>query len=270
NTGITKPALAAINKRGKIRFETGFDADKVVMKLTPPIVVNGDSIVSQPVAVQLKHYVPGTTIRYTTDGTDPDSTTSPVYNNDLQIQKIFELKTRAVKSGWYSSDVISRYFFTTRYRPDSIALLKPADAKYKAKEGKTLADLIKSEPSKGTGKWLGFQNNNFEGLLIFKDPVKASSVTLSLLRDIGASIFPPTSIEIYGGPDRNKLSLLGKVFPKQPIKGDPNTNLPITCEFSPRDLQFIKIVATPLAKIPEWHGEKGKKGWVFIDEVMVN
>jgi hypothetical protein len=270
NTGITKPALAAINKRGKIRFETGFDADKVVMKLTPPIVVNGDSIVTEPVAVQLRHYVPGTIIRYTTDGTDPDTITSPVFKNDMLIQKIFELKTRAVKPGWYSSDVVSRYFFTSHYRPDSIALLKPADAKYKGKEGKTLADLIKSEPSKGSGKWLGFQNNNFEGLLMFKEPVKASSVTVSLLRDIGASIFPPATVEVYGGSDKNRLSLLGKIFPKQPIKGDPNTNLPLSCAFSPRDLKFIKVIATPVAKIPEWHNEKGKKGWVFVDEVMVN
>jgi uncharacterized membrane protein len=270
NTGITPAALASINKQGKIRFETGFDAAKVVMKLTPPIVVNGDSIVTKPVAVQLKHYVPGTTIRYTTDGTDPDSTSSPIFKNDVQVQKIFELKARAVKPGWYSSDVVSRYFFTSHYVPDSVLLLQPADAKYRAKEAKTLADLVKSEPSKGTGKWLGFQNNAFEGLLMFKSPVTITSVTLSMLRDLGASIFPPTEVEVYGGIDKNQLHLLNKIIPKQAVKGDPTVNLPIGGEFSPVEVKFIKVIAKPLTKIPEWHNEKGKKAWVFIDEVMVN
>lgn len=270
NTGITAVALTAINREGKLHFETGFDGNKVTMKLTPPIVLNGDSIVTSPVPVNLKHYIAGTAIRYTTDGTDPDSTTSTLYKNDLQIQKGFQLKARAVKAGWYSSDVVSKYFFTSHFHPDSVALLKPADQKYKAKEGKTLADLEKSEPSKGTGKWLGFQNNDFEGLLIFKEPVKASSVTLSMLKDLGASIFPPVKVEIWGGADQNKLKLLTKIYPKQAEKGEPNGNLPIDCKFPETRLNFIKVIAVPLAKIPEWHNEKGKKGWVFIDEVMVN
>lgn len=270
NTGINKPSLTTINKQGKIHFETGFDGSKDTMKLTPPIVLNEEVVFTKPVVVQLKHYITGTIIRYTTDGTDPDSTSSTIYKNDLQIQKGFKLKARSIKPGWYSSDVVSRYFFTSHFMPDSIALLKPADPKYKAKEGHTLSDLVKSEPSKGTGKWLGFQNNNFESLLLFNHAVKATSVTISMLRDIGGSIFPPTIVQVWGGMDKNKMKLLSHIAPKQPFKGDPNENMPIVCEFASTPLKYIKVVATPLAKLPSWHGAKGKKAWIFIDEVMVN
>ncbi|GEO08823.1 hypothetical protein SAE01_13190 [Segetibacter aerophilus] len=259
NTGISPTALAAINKQGKIHFETGFDAAGVVMKLTPPIIANGDSIVTKPVAVQLKHYVPGTAIRYTTDGTDPDSISSPIFKNDLQVQKMFELKTRAVKPGWYSSDVVSRYFFTSRYVPDSIELLKPADAKYKAKEGRTLNDLVKSDPGRGSGKWLGFRDNNLEALLFFRQPIPATSVILSTLRDVKGLIFPPASVEIWGGTDKNKLKLLMHLSPKPTVKGDPNDNFPITCEFAPTNVSFIKIIAKPISKIPAWLKDEREK-----------
>ena len=252
NTGIAEPSLTAINKQGKIHFVTGFNGDKVVMKLTPPIVLNSDSVFTKPVPVQLKHYVPGTIIRYTTDGTDPDSIRSAVYKNDIEVQKGFQLKTRAVKQGWYSSDVVSRYFFTSHYVPDSIALIKPADPKYKAHEGRTLSDLVKSELSRGTGKWLGFRDNYLEALLFFNLPVKASSVTLSMLRDVGGFIFPPANVEIWAGTDKNKLKLLSHISPKQPVKGDANDNIPVTCEFAPTSVKFIKVIAKPILTLPGW------------------
>ncbi|MDB5250274.1 MAG: hypothetical protein JWQ40_4668 [Segetibacter sp.] len=270
NTGVTAASIAGISKQSKIRFETGYNGDTIIMKLTPPVVLNEEKIIDKPVPVELKHYIKGTTIRYTTDGTDPDSTSSPVYANNLQVQKIFQLKARAVKPGWYSSDVTSRYFFTSNYKPDSAVLLKPADEKYKAKGGRTIADLEKSDAGRGSGKWLGFRNNNFEGLLLYQQPVQVTSVTLSMLRDIGGFILPPTDVEVWGGIDKNKMKLLSHVSPIQAKKGDPNDNLPVTCKFAPTEVKFIKIVAKPLAKLPKWHPGKGEKAWIFIDEVLVN
>ncbi len=251
NTGITKASLANINKQGKLRFETGFNGDAIIMKLTPPIVLNDEAVITKDPA-ELKHYIKGTTIRYTMDGTDPDSTTSPVYKNTIPLQKSFLLKARAVKPGWYSSDLVQRYFFKSTYVPDSIELLKPADDKYKAKGWRTIADLIKSDQGRGSGKWLGFRNNNFEGLLWFHQGVQVTSVTLSMLRDIGSRIFPPANIEVWGGTDKNKMKLLGATIPKQPNKGDPTENIPVSCEFAPVTVKYIKVIAKPLGKLPEW------------------
>jgi uncharacterized membrane protein len=269
NTAITKASLTEINKQGKIHFETGYNGDTTILKLTPPVVLNEEGKISKD-PVQLKHYIAGTTIRYTTDGTDPDSTTSPSYKAPLPLQKVFLLKARAVKPGWYSSDITQRYFFTSTYVPDSVTLLKPADIKYKAKGGRTLTDLIKSDLGGGTGKWLGFKNNNFEAMLLFDQPVHVSSVTLSMLKDLGGYILPPTDVELWGGTDKNKMKRLGSITPRQPSKGEPNENIAVTCEFAATDVKYIKVVAKPLAKLPKWHPGKGEKAWIFIDEVLVN
>ena len=251
NTGIKTASLANINKQGKIHFETGFNGDTIVVKLTPPIVVNDEAVITR-LPAELKHYINGTIIRYTVNGLDPDSTSSPVYKNTIPLQKSFLLKARAVKPGWHSSDIVQRYFFVSTYVPDSVELLKPADDKYKAKGWRTIADLIKSEPGRGSGKWLGFRNNNFEGLLYLNQPVLVSSVTLSMLRDIGSRIFPPANIEVWGGTDKNKMKLLGNVTPKQPIKGDPTENIPLICEFTPVNVKYLKVIAKPQQKLPEW------------------
>jgi len=270
NTGIDPAAVAKVNQQHKVHFETGYKGDTIILKLTPPVVLNEEAVITEPSTALLKHYINGTTIRYTTDGSDPDSTTSPVYKGNLPIQQSFLLKARAVKPGWYSSDIIEHYFFTSRYMPDSVELIKPADEKYRSKGGRTIADLVKSDLSKGSGKWLGFRNNDFEAVLQFRQPVQASSVTVSMLKDLGGHIFPPTTVEVWGGTDKNKMKLLAQVTPKQAVKNDRNQIMPVKCDFAVTDLQFIKVVAKPLPKLPQWHSAKGEKAWIFIDEVLVN
>ena len=31
---------------------------------------------------------------------------------------------------------------------------------------------------------------------------------------------------------------------------------------------YYKLIAKPVNKLPAWHSAKGKKGWVFVDEVF--
>ena len=270
NTRITKNDLSAINKQGKIHFETGFNGEKVTMKLTPPIIENEELISNKAFPIKLKQYISGTVIRYTTDGTDPDSTTSPVYSNNVNVESIFQFKARAVKAGWYCSDIISKNFYFSKFVPDSAVLLKPADEKFKAASAHTLIDLIKSDASKGTGKWLGFQKNDCEALFIFHQPVKVSSITISFLKDIGGSVFPPSNVEFWGGKKAGIMRLLARITPKMPVKGEGNDVLAINGNFTETELSYIKIIAKPVAKLPAWHTEKGKKAWLLIDEVMIN
>ncbi len=68
-------------------IETGFRGDTVVIKLNPPVIQNEEQVITQPVPLQLKHYVKGVTIRYTTDGTDPDSISAPIYSDTVMIAK---------------------------------------------------------------------------------------------------------------------------------------------------------------------------------------
>ncbi len=33
---------------------------------------------------------------------------------------------------------------------------------------------------------------------------------------------------------------------------------------------YLKVVATPVERLPKWHKGKGEKGWIFIDEIFLN
>jgi len=268
NTSITEAGAKKI--RAAYTVQTGFYSDTVVMKLTPPILQNETQVLTEAMPLQLKHYINGTTIRYTLNGDDPDSIKSQVYDKNTVINKTALLKAKAFKPGWISSDVMQAWFYKSTYTPDSIALFTPGDDLYKGDGGKTLIDHIKGDLNFKNNIWLGYHGKKMEALMIFNKPVKVQSVTISSLIDISGYIMPPHDIEIWGGNDPVHLKLLSRITPQQPSKVEPGYLRGYDCLLPATELKYIKVQAAALTKLPAWHPGKGEKGWFFVDEIFVN
>ncbi|CAG5008863.1 hypothetical protein DYBT9275_04373 [Dyadobacter sp. CECT 9275] len=271
STGLSTEELAKLKSEKNIRFETGYRSDTVILALNPPVIENEDAILKTGVPVKMKHQIPGTTIRYTLDESEPDSSTSLVYKKPFLIDKNTTIKARAFKEGWYGSKKTEKFFFKAGYTIDSVRLINQPDQKYRSKLDLTIRDGIKSDETASSGKWLGYREQDFQAYLLFKKAVNASSVTLSMYRNIGGFIFPPVRIEIWGGGDEKNLKLLKVLTPEPPDKTTGNSkNVAFTADFVPQPVACIKVIAKPLGKLPPWHPGKGEKAWVFVDEVLVN
>lgn len=269
---VSKDAEFLASKNKNISFQTGFKGDTVVLKLTPPIFQNEQPIITaKPLPLDLKQYVNGTTIRYTLDGKDPDSVSSPVYDKNVVLKEDVTVKAKAFKPGWISSDIIQEHFFKTTYVADSAVLVTQPDARYKGAGAKTLIDLDKSDLNGGSGKWLGYRDSTMVAVMMYNNPVDVKNVTISLLRDINGYIFPPMRVEIWGGTNEKDMALLSRLEPKQPEKAQgERENISVSCDFKPTSVKCLKLVLVPVAKLPQWHQGKGSKGWIFVDEVFVN
>lgn len=271
NTNVESKDIQPLEEKNKnITYQTGFKGDSTILKLTPPILENDNFVLTGITPLKLKHYVKGTVIRYTLDDKDPDSVSSPIYDTSIKLTSDATLKAKAFKPGWISSDVTEQHFFKGNYHIDSAILLSKLDDKYKAKGAKTIIDGEKGDMSFGSGKWIACKENAMEVMLLFNKPVEASSITLSMLQQIGAYIFPPAQIEIWGGNNKNNLKLLTTLKPEQPTKASTDENLAIKCSFNKTSVSCIKLIITPVKKLPAWHPGKGEKAWVFADEVFVN
>lgn len=265
----TKEQQTLVNK--KIRFETGFRSDTVIIALNPPVIENEQQIVMGSTGVKLNHQIPGTEIRYTLDGTLPDSGKALIYSQPIPITKNTTIKARAFKAGWYGSASVDKMFIKATYHIDSVRLILPPDAKYKGKGPASLTDGIKSSTETGSGNWLGYRDTNFESLFFFDKPAQVGSLTISTLCNVGGSVFPPAHVEVWGGSDEHSLKLLKIIKPLLPGKMiEGSKELLIDANFDPQQLSCLKIIARPLSKLPSWHPAKGKKAWVFLDEVIVN
>ncbi|HEU4551664.1 MAG TPA: c-type cytochrome domain-containing protein [Chitinophaga sp.] len=272
NTHLTGKELDSLAKQHRqIAFIKGFTDDGgEPLKLTQPLADNYTPIFSGVTTIQLKHPVRGAEIRYTTDGSMPDSIHSNVFRPGMQLDSSAVIRAKAYKAGWYGSDVAEFSFYKTTYKPDSIVLLTAPAPKYSGNGGQTLVDMEKGDMDYGNGKWLGYQNGAMELLLTFREPQPVKNVTLSMLRNTGGWVFPPAMVEVWGGSSPAQLRLLNRCRPPMPGKSEPPGSIRIDCPFQTTNLGYIKIVAKPLPKLPGWHAAKGQKAWLFADEILVN
>lgn len=269
NTAVSETDIKQLREQHKtISWEPGFKSDTVVIKLNPPAIENDAPVFIQSMPLKLKHYINGVIIRYTTDGSEPDSLTSAIYQKPVLLDKTATVKTKAFKPGWISSDVATKSFFKAGLKPDSIALLQPPDPQYKSNGATTLIDAQKGEVS-NRSNWLGYHGQPLQAFLFFSKPHTITSVTVSELIDINSYIMPPQELEVWGGASATTLRLLQRMRPQQPLKEKPTFAQGYELKFAPTEATILKVVVKPVTSLPPWHRGKGDKGWVFVDELFV-
>lgn len=269
NTGVSAADLPALKTVwGETRLETGFTGDTILIQLNAPIVQNEEQIFSQPFELKLKHFVQGVDLRYTLDGSEPDSLRSPVYKSPVTISSTTQVKARAFKKGWISSGTVNRQFFGSGGKPDSIRLATAPDPSYKGNGGATLIDEIKGDGNFRSGKWLGYMHNNMEVWVEFKEPKSIKNLSVSTLVSIGSYIMPPAEIQVWRAEAAGTLSMVARQQPVQPSKDTAQYEKIHSIPLEEKKFKRLKLVIKPVATLPKWHPGKGAPGWVFVDELF--
>jgi hypothetical protein len=119
--------------------------------------------------------------------------------------------------------------------------------------------------------WLGFKKEDFKaGFHFGSNPILQQIVvsTADMTNSSGASVFPPTKITIKGGENAKKMKTIGVLSPEMPLMRRPNASIPYVIPIKPGKYPYIEIEMLTLKSLPEWHQEKGQKGFVFLDEVF--
>ena len=276
NTELTTAQIAQLQKaNARIEFIAGFDGGtSEPIKLNPPQLKSNSTIFNQSLVLQLKHPIKGVQIRYTTDGTEPDSVKSPIFTNQALFDQPATIKAKAYKEGWFGSNVATFDLYKRTYIPDSVNLLLPLNPVHQAEGAHTFFDgklgTFNANSPAWANNWAGFKKNDMALVSEFSKPVSLSSVALRIMVEEETGIFPPGTIEIWGGANRQNMKLITTLRPDQPIKKSPPVLKAVTCRFSPQTVSCLKIIAKPLSQLPDWHANKGKPGLLLVDEVFFN
>jgi uncharacterized membrane protein/Leucine-rich repeat (LRR) protein len=271
NTNVSENEIVQLKKSfTSTTIETGFNGDTIIARLNAPLIEGEKQLFTTTSQVKVKHYIKGVTMRYTMDGSDPDSTLSPLYKDSITVNTSCLLKIKAFLPGWKSSELAMRNFYRIGFIADSVRLVTQPNPIYAASGAKTLSDGEKGELNFRDGKWLGYKETDLQAYLYFKEPVSLSSVSFSTVIDIGSYIMPAQQLEVWGGTTVSNLTLLKKINPKQPSTQEPPYMFGFDCTFDARKVGVLKIIAKPVKKMPAWHPGKGSPAWVFVDEIFLN
>jgi len=276
NTKVNEGDLASLKSKSKtIQWEIGYIPNKgEVLQLSVPSPADKDKVIlDNEEFIVLKNPMPNSKIRYTTDGTTPDSLTGKIYTTPIPATNLLRIKAITTATGWICSDLADFSFYRKGIPCDSAKLLTepsrggPFDAKI-------LIDLKKGLSQTADQlytSWLGFIDNPFKAGFYFKKNTPINKVVIStadMTGSSGANPFPPSKIIIKGGPDSKHLKQIGTASPEAPGARRPNASIPYIVSIEPGTYNYIEVEVQELAKLPNWHQDKGNRAWVFVDEVF--
>ncbi len=276
DTGLTDTEMKQLQESNKnIELITGFKDDGTdPIQLNPPSLKHPSPIFTNQLPLELKHTIKGVDIRFTTDGTEPDSISSPLFKNETILQNNFTtVKAKAYKKGWYGSKMAEFTLYKSTYKPDSMLLVFPLNSVHQANGAKTFFDrelgAFNANSPAWANNWAGFRNYDMELVLEFKNPVPLSSVGLNTMVEPKTGIYPASVIEIWGGKDKTAMKLLGKLKPQIPEKDSDHVIKVFESVFKTQPVSYLKIVARPL-KQPDPKNPKGKNMLILVDEIFLN
>ena len=271
NTAVSSNELEVTKQQlPHIVFETGYTPDpSEVLKLTSPRPVNTErTIITANERIVLRHPLPGASIRYTLDGSKPDSLNGMLYKEPIEPSPITRIISVAFNKGWLSSDPSDYTYFQKGIAVDSVHLLIPPNERYRKNEKEVLTDLKKGFPEILNMNWLGYREQPLKAGFYLTSVPEITKVVVSTADNTGAYVFPPAKIIIRGGDSPQHLRTIGMLQPDQPAGYRSNAVIPYIVPIIKGNYAYIEVEAINVTSLPAWHGGKGQKAWVFVDEVF--
>lgn len=270
NTGISEPDQKSIQEAlPNTEIDFGFDGRGITYILNSPVINQEKNIYRDSLKLELSHPIKSAEIRYTLDGSEPDSLDSPLYAAPIYVSQTGKIRARAFAKEWIGSNTVESVFIHAGIQPKSYSLKSKPAEKYSANGPTTLFDLEKGLTSNFSQKWLGYQDDPMILEIELEEGETPSEVSLSFLYHESPHIFPPESVEIQGFANGAWKSLV-KDAPKTSEKTQAARSELFTIQFEAQNSEKLRITVKPLSRLPKWHPNAGDKAWVFVDEVVLN
>lgn len=207
-------------------------------------------------------------IYYTLDGSEP-TTASEKYTDVIKIDKPCTLRTVAIRpsgSSKITNDEIS--FSKSSMKP--ITMLQPINKQYEFSGATVLVDGMTGNMNYKTGRWIAFYTNDLEAVIDLKEATEISSITLHTCVEKGDWVFDTRGITVSVSDDNQTFKeVASEAYPAMK-ESDPNQIYTHELKFDPVKTRYVKVKALSEQKIPSWHGGKGKPGFLFVDEIILN
>ncbi len=270
-SSITDSALSQFkNDHPKVTIHNGINQSLFKSaQLKPPVIAIDKPVFENETSVEMKSNLQQLDIRYTLDGSIPDST-SLKYISPFTINKTSLIRAISRKQGWMPSSVAQLAVIKKGHDIETIQLGKKPSKKYKANGASTLIDNKLGSTSFSDNSWLGYEGENAHFIVDLGSVKLIENVSVGVLEDIGSFIFFPKSIGVQTSLDGQNYT--STVSTKIPISTEtaPPSYKSILISIPPLEARYLKVSVKGVLENPSWHTSPGAKSWTFIDEIMVN
>lgn len=236
------------------------------------IIHASDKLINGKREISLRSAFNNLPVFYTTDGTMP-TINSAKYTQPIYTDSSIYIKARVIENDkLYDVESDSLIFHKSIG-----ALLKlncnwnTDNPVYAARGELGLLDGRRGGKNNfNDGRWQAYFGGDINIELDFAEVLPVNKITMGFAQLMRYGILYPTQIEVSTSIDGTNYTLIKRVTNTI----DPNTEKRSTNDFLiPLDsihTRYLKIVAKNISVLPEWHYAKGKTGWLYSDEIIVD
>lgn len=207
-------------------------------------------------------------IHYTLDGTEPTAA-SPIYSEVLKIKENAIVSAKAIRANGESQVVSDKVDFSKSSMKPIVAN-QPINEQYMFKGASTLVDGLKGGNSFKTGRWIAFVGNDMDMTIDLLQSTEISNVAISTCVAKGDWVFDARSFSVEVSDDGKTFTKVASEEYPALKESDKDGVYDHKLSFAPVTTQYVRVIASPEETLPVWHAGKGKKAFIFVDEIAVN
>jgi hexosaminidase len=233
-----------------VSIESGFNPEKKQVEIT------------------LNSAFPGTTIRYTLDGTNPEQS-GQVYAGPFQLDRSAVIKAVALLDQKPLSAVSGKNITIHLAAGKEVTYSNPWSEKYPGGGKFALVDGIRGTINQSEGTWQGFEGKDLVAEIDLGSQQTIRKLGIGALQSIGSWIFFPVQVDFSLAQDPGGFTPAGTVKNSfEPKEGNRMIH-DFILEIQPTQARYIRVTAKNLGVCPDWHAGKGSPAWLFVDEITV-
>ncbi|MDR6196395.1 family 20 glycosylhydrolase [Siphonobacter sp. SORGH_AS_0500] len=241
-------------KRLKVNYAKVFD------EITDTVLVTAPG----KIQLRLKTTLPQATIRYTTDGSEPQATSS-VYTSALSIPKTQTIRAAVFQGKVQQGRVFEKSFTISKSTGKPLLLATAPKGNFIPSSSLVAVNGVQGTARYNTGEWLGFLGENAEWTLDLQKTEMVSEISINVLKYHWQRFWEPTALHMLVSEDGKNYR---EVYQHKdfPINGINE----IKGQFQPTRARFVKIKAENKGIVPAGEYGAGNKAWLLMDELIVN
>jgi predicted alpha-1,2-mannosidase len=186
------------------------------------------------------------------------------YDGPFTVRKACTMEAYSQRDGERS--FIARCSVSKMQSDRKISILSKCSPQYTAGGPEALIDGRRGGVNWRTGGWQGYQGTDFEAVLDLLEPRDISVIGAGFCQDALSWIWMPREVVFEASEDGARYRKVAEI--STPVKKNDMEVQVWDCE-ARVDVRarYIRVKASNIGTIPDWHLGAGYQGYVFVDEL---
>ena len=206
-------------------------------------------------------------IYYTLDGTDPTAK-SLRYTAPIELKQSCTLKAIVERDNIQTRMYQQEFKFNKATGKLAVLNSKPTP-KYTFGGAPILTNGLRGKFNYSSGYWLGFLDEPLDVTIDLGKAEKISKVTVGSMIQYGEWVFPPKKITVWTAEGNGEFVQRGELVTPETSEKSKEGIEDFVCAFDEVSADKVRVVVETVSVIPQWHGARGQKAHMFIDELMI-